>query len=223
MNPYKMTKKNFIGAMAAPAMLAALLLTGCVMGPDPASLRAQAAEARRIASLLDDAEADFAARRLTTPVEKNAYRKFLKVLSLDKLNQTALDGINRIVEQYLTWAIDNASQGNYSRASGYVRIAQSIDKDHPNIRTVVTLIEKSKSNKSTRYTLDTRAVAQREATKIDFAQISAQIAKTEAFITIRASTDAAGRWLYQQLSRYSNERIEARFETGSPPTITLER
>ncbi len=174
-----------------------------------------------IASLLAAAREDFEAQRLTTPIEQSAYQKYLRILSIDETNQAAIEGINTIVEQYLSWAIDKATQDNHARALQYLAKARSIDATHPNIQPVSLLIDQARTRATTVYRLPADAVAQRRGSEIDFRGISARILEQGALISIRAANDATGRWLYQELNRHAGVRIEARFETGHPPSISL--
>ena len=193
--------------------LVLLPLAGCMSGSSPQS----------IAPLLAAARVDIEENRLSTPTGKNAYQKYQEVLSLDPDNKDALLGINTIVEQYLSWAIANLDRGKSARASQYLNRAISIDATHPNIQPVTLLIKKAGARNTRVYPLDAAAVVARQASKIDFLGISAEIHEQHAFVTIRAMDDAAGRWLYRELNRHTEVRIEAMFETNQQPAILLMR
>ncbi len=186
-------------------------LAGCVSSTSQPS----------IATLLAAAQIDFEENRLTTPAGRNAYQKYQQILSLDAANKEATLGINTIVEQYLSWAIANLDKGRSARASRHLDKARAIDATHPNIRPVTALINKARSRTTTVYRLDATAVVQRQASKIDFPGISADILDKHAFVTIRAIDDATGRWLYRELNRYTEVRIEAMFEKNRQPSISL--
>ena len=195
-------------------LLMALLLVplaGCMSGSSPQS----------IATLLEAARVDIEENRLSTPAGRNAYQKYQQLLSLDPDNKEARLGINTIVEQYLSWAIANLDRGKPARAAIYLNMAITIDATHPNIQPVTLLIKKARSRSTSAYPLDAAAVVARQASKIDFPGISAEIHAKHAFVTIRAMDDATGRWLYQELSRHTEIRIEAMFETSQQPAILL--
>ena len=177
----------------------------------------------RINQLLNEAHAALEKNRLTTPKHDNAYDRYLAVLSLEADNPEALDGINAIVEKYLSWAMDNAEQGKLSRARQYVAKAELIDKSHPNIRPAAKMINDLEDKTTTVFQLDPVSVRNKQATRIEFARIAGQIQLHHAFVIIRAANDVSGRWLYQELTQRVDYRIEARFEHSNSPSISLVR
>ena len=177
----------------------------------------------KINNLLDQARTAFEDNRLTTPDDDNAYLRYLQVLALDPLREEAAMGINAIVEQYLSWAIEGARRGNFKGAERFVRKAETIDGTHPNILPVRTMIKDKELEETTTFDLDPMAVANRLADQIAFASIAEQIVADPAFVTIRAASDEIGRWIYQELNRLSTVRIEARFEASHSPSISLTR
>lgn len=177
----------------------------------------------RINVLLSDANAAFDKNRLTTPKHDNAYHRYLAMLSIEANNPEALNGINAIVEKYLSWALDNAEQGKLSRARQYVAKAELIDESHPNIIPVVKMINDLEDKTTTVFQLDPVSVRNKQATRIDFARIAGQIQLHHAFVIIRAASDVSGRWLYQELNQRVDFRIEARFEQSKSPSISLVR
>lgn len=202
----------FLSACAAPTRIATTTPATVL---SPAEIR--------VMDLLDQARAAFEDNRLTTPFEDNAYFRYLQVLSLDADNMEAAEGINAIVEQYLSWAMEATRRGNSKGALKFVGKAKSIDSEHPNIQPVLAMIRQARSKHTTIYDLDRTAVADKREDRIAFHAIAKQIAEDGAFVTIRAADDESGRWLYQQLNRRSKGRIEASFEKDPNPSISLTR
>lgn len=177
----------------------------------------------RISELLSDASAALDKNRLTTPKQDNAYHRYLAVLSLEADNPEALNGINAIVERYLSWAMDNAEQGKLSRARQYVAKAELIDESHPNIIPVVKMINDLEDKTTTVFQLDPVSVRNKQASRIEFDRIAGQIQLHHAYVIIRAPNDISGRWLYQELNQRVDYRIVARFEQSNSPSISLVR
>ena len=71
--------------------------------------------------------------RLTTPIEDNAYYRYLQVLAIDPTNEDANTGISNIVEEYLDWSLESVANRNFRAATNYLNTARSVDDTHPNI------------------------------------------------------------------------------------------
>ena len=190
-----------------------------ITGDDNSSTRHSDKE--RILARLELAEMAFGEDRLTTPVEDNAYLHYLSVLALDPENSAATEGINRIIEQYLSWALDVAEAGHFSRARAYLDRASAIDPDHPNIRPVLNMINEEQQKVTTRYNLNPVDLARRVTHTAEIDRIARQIESRHAFVTIRAPDDASGRWLYQQLNDRVSFRLQARFVIDTTPSVEL--
>lgn len=208
---------------SAASITLLVVLTGCTVAPtpEPPSILPTPTDSDPVESLLHAAESAFDNNRLTTPPDDNALNRYHAVLALEPGNRKARDGINRIVDKYLDWAMDNAERGNLTRARQYVTRAESIDAGHPNIRSVVNMINDREERRSTRLAVDRDALRFRRADEINFDAAADYIQRHRAFVTIRAPDDASGRWLYQELNQRVPFRIEARFEFQSKPEILL--
>ena len=73
----------------------------------------------RINDLLILAEQQFTNKRLTTPAEDNAFDTYQKVLSIQPDNTTALGGIQKIYDRYLSWANHYYKQNDIQRAKQF--------------------------------------------------------------------------------------------------------
>ena len=175
----------------------------------------------KIQQLLSSADAAMRQNRLTTPADDNAFDLYKLVLTLNPSNTLAIAGINRIVERYLAWALDHAEGANLKKARYFVSLAEGIDPGHPNIEPVVNKINDQEDKVVSVFQLDATSVRDQSVDPTRFATIAARIQHHRAFITIRAPNDRSGRWLYQELNRQVDFRIEARFEISSNPSVSL--
>ena len=177
----------------------------------------------QIQQLLSSANWALEEDRLTTPTENNALSDFRQVLLIDPSNAFARDGINRIVEQYLAWALDHAERSNLKRARQFVSIAEEIDPQHPNIQPVVNKINDQEDRVVTVFKLDPVAVRRKTVDAQELDRIAARIAHHRAFVTIRAPDDRSGRWLYQELNSRVDFRLEATLELSNNASVSLTR
>ncbi|MFT7221993.1 MAG: hypothetical protein ACI8Z1_003616 [Candidatus Azotimanducaceae bacterium] len=207
---------RFIALSFAPIVF----LMGCAV-QSQTTPRELPAEINPIEVLLEQAGSALQANRLTTPRSMSAYHYYQQVLLTDPNNSLAKNGINSIVETYLAWALDDVDQGKLSRARQYVTKAESIDHKHPNIKPVVARINDREEARVVRYTIETGALRQRDASRIDLDGIADEITRRKGFLTIHAPNDPSGRWLYQQLNERVPFRIEAKFERSSAPLVMI--
>ncbi len=208
-----------------PAILLSLLfiLSACTNAPPPRQQeRPEDPVQIEVSQLLREATLAMEVNQLTTPRGDNAYERLLRVLRLDPGNTEARHGINRIAETYLAWALDNAEQNKFRRARQYVTKAEQIDRGHPNIRPVVNRINDLEDSDNTVFKLQASSVRDRSITGAEFSRIARRIEKHDAFVEIRAPTDASGRWIYQQLNQRVEKRIAARFILSSQPSVTID-
>jgi hypothetical protein len=176
----------------------------------------------RILPLLSMAEEAFVENRLTTPLEDNAYLRYLQVLSIDPDNEKANQGIADIVEKYLAWSIENVSLARYRRARDYLNKARSVDENHPNIAAVENMVNSYASGRTQTFELSRKSAEQKDAdTASRLRAIAAEISRHDATIVIEAPSDATGRWIYQQLNEATEMRVKARFEMTSRVRIHL--
>ena len=86
-----------------------------------------------IAALLTQAQADFAALRLTAPAGGNALEKYRKVLDLAPNNAAAKQGLQGIADRFVGMARQATTAGDFNQASEYLRQAGAIVPDAPSI------------------------------------------------------------------------------------------
>jgi len=176
----------------------------------------------RVSILLGDAERAFALKRLTTPLDDNAYYRYLQVLSIEPNNQAAQQGIQKIVETYLAWSISSIGAKQYRRATNMLDKARSLDEQHPSIKALESRISRAKNSRKESFQLDGSTLSNRTDSLIGkLHEIGRAADEQNAKVRIIAPTDADGRWIYQQLNDASMERIRATIELGNPPSVQL--
>ena len=172
--------------------------------------------------LLDEAYLAFSENRLTTPLDDNAFYKYLQILSLEPANAKANQGIADIAEKYLEWAINAGLQQRYRKAVNFINKARSVDDTNPNILAVVKQIAALQDSRTTTYQLSTDALDNRLHRLIDkLHEIGVKSDLQQATVVITARDDREGRWIYQQLNDATPNRIRATFELGQVPKVHL--
>lgn len=160
---------------------------------------------------------------LTTPLDDNAYLRYLQVLALEPDNQEAEQGLSNIVEKYLAFAINNVQLRRLGKATHYLNKARSIDETHPNIAAVSAAIESAEQSSILEYTFRTTVIEAQGAEVIEqLRDIGATIGQLDASIVIQAPSDRMGRWIYQQLNEVEEQRVRARFTRASQVRIQLQ-
>lgn len=210
-----------------------LVVTSCTIAPPesgspkqvPTTLENTLPESTlvEIRQLLRDAEAALSDDRLTTPVDDNAWYRYLRVLVLDSGNQTAQQGISDIVEKYLAWAIQDIEAGYLRKARNYLSKVRAIDPTHPNLPAVEKRLSQRKSTsqqiiKLSRFDLDNHTISLAN----QLFQLGTQIQQQNARVIIVARNDAEGRWIYQQLNKAEDgPRIRAQIQLDTTPRLKI--
>lgn len=197
-----------------------VFISGCTVIPDVNPTPVDSTKVT-IQQLLTAADIAMERNRLTTPTDDNALDRYELVLTLNPSNTLAIAGINRIVERYLAWALDLTEKSDLKKARYFVSLAAEIDPNHPNIQPVVNKINDQEEKVFKIFKLDATSVRDQTIDPNVLAGIAAKIQRDRAFITIRAPDDRSGRWLYQELNRQVDFRIEATFERSSNASVLL--
>lgn len=96
---------------------------------------------KEIVSLLEMADKDFKAMRLTSPKGSNSFQHYQKILELDANNTDAQQGLQAITDKYIEIARKSAGQKNYERAFSLLDKAGSVTPDSENIELARNEIE----------------------------------------------------------------------------------
>ena len=221
--------------MTGFVLIVLVILTGCETTPVPTvtsptapaptvvttNVEKRSAESR-ILAWLAAAEIALMNEQLTTPLEDNAYFRYLQVLSVDPQNEAAEQGIANIVDKYLDWSIQSVEMGRYYLATDYLNKARSVDENHPNVATVESMIEFHVNGNQKSFAFSRNSIQNKEPAVIsELKTIASDISSFKASIVIEAPSDEMGRWIYQQLNESAKERVQARFEMTSRVRIHL--
>lgn len=175
-----------------------------------------------IERLLGEAWLAMQGDRLTTPIEDNAYFRYLQVLSIDEDNPDALQGLADIVERYLAWAIADARAGDFRNAHRYLTTARAIDQEHPNIPSVARMIGDMENANRLEWSLPIEKLEARASSIVQLLRdIGVAAEEHNATVVIHARSDAEGRWIYQQMNEASEKRVRARVELTNTPAVRL--
>ncbi len=95
--------------------------------------RLSASERIKIIGLLNNAKLAVSENRLMSPAGDNAYDRYQRVLSLDRNNAKAKDGLRAVSDRYLDLASASVSGGNIVQARNYLANARKADSSHPDL------------------------------------------------------------------------------------------
>ena len=182
-----------------------------------------AERADQLRRLLAAAEDALAENRLLTPSHDCAHLYYVQALELAPTNAEALRGFERIVEAYLALARRAAAREAWASARGMLDRAAQIDGAHAGIAALRRQVEILASARRVALTLDRQALRERRREMAQrLAALGEQARQANARVAIRAGSDAAGRWIYEQLNRAPGERrIRGNIEIGIPPRVTI--
>lgn len=177
----------------------------------------------RVDALLDAAARALAEQRLLTPAEDNAYLHYTKVLELVPDQPDARRGFERIVEAYLALARRALERERWAAAHSMLDRAARVDGTHPGIAPLRRQTQLLAGAERLALPLDRAALRQRRAdVAARLKAFGGNARRANARVTIRAGSDADGRWIYEQLSRApGGRRIRARMDIGVPPQVTI--
>lgn len=161
--------------------------------------------------------------RLMTPPEDSAFHYFSRVLALDPDNQIAKDGMRDIAGRYLQLADLAGRQGQFSNAENFMRRAEQVDNNHPNLDQTRRRLQTERERTHSVTTLNTREVIARQASVTAQLQELARIVlDNNAFVLITAPNDEIGRWMYAQIQdALGDYRVRGDIEIGEQPSVRL--
>ena len=135
----------------------------------------------------------------------------------------AIYGIERIVERYIERAIEAISQEAWTTARAELNFAEQIDGGSPGIpvlRRQINLLEKALRWSIT--LADDRVRSRSPLASLELKEFGPKARASGARVTIRAGSDADGRWIYEQLNESSGKRpIRGEIEIGLPPQVRV--
>ena len=217
-------------------MLGALLLSGAfgctpqntppVIAPatPPPTVTAPAAEPDAAArEALAAAERALAEDRLLTPEDDNAHMHFARALALAPHLPQAQAGRERIVERYIVLANNAIARKRWRSARLMLDRAETVDADHPGIAPLRRQIHLLANAERMTLNLDDDAVRARSpALAARLADFGRHARRADARVTIRAASDADGRWIHRQLRKAPGTLpVRGGIEIARPAKVTI--
>ncbi len=180
-------------------------------------------KAERVQALVDAAERALAEDRLLTPEDDCAYFYYTMAQSLAPRRPDIVEGLEQIVERYLSLARSAISKKGWGTASTMLDRATTVNASHPGIAPLRRQVDLLSKARSLTLELAEEEVRQRQPeAAVKLADFGTQARRSNARVTIRAANDEDGRWIYVQLNGAPGEaRIRAEIEIGTPPMVTI--
>ena len=207
-------------------LLMTLGLVACSVLPPsspPRPATSVAVDWDRVEYLLNRAEAAFDKDQLDAPIDDNASAWYRRVLEIAPNQPDATYGIERIVERYIERAMDAIAREAWITARAELDFAEQIDSDSPGIhvlRRQIKLLEKALRWSLTLAAHQVRSRSPLASLKLK--EFGPTARASNARVTIRAGSDADGRWMYKQLNESSGKRpIRGEIEIGLPPQVRV--
>ena len=174
-------------------------------------------------ALLDAADAALAEDRLLTPEQDSAYHYFREALAMAPDHPLARRGFERIVESYLALANRAIDRERWASARSMLDRASIVDGDHLGIVALRRQVELLANARRESVSLVQSAVRGRSpGTAAQLKRLGRKARQANARVTIRAASDADGRWIYEQMNKAPGERrIRASLQIGAPPKVTV--
>ena len=174
-------------------------------------------------ALLDAAERALADDRLLTPESDSALFYYKQAVALAPDHELAQEGFERIVERYLALATRAIERERWASARSMLDRARLVDADHVGIGALRRQVELLSNAR--RVVLDLSQAEVRNRRLGTMAKLTAfgLLARDPAArVTIRAGSDADGRWMYEQLNKVPGApRIRGGIVIGIPPKVTI--
>jgi len=231
-----MTRSRRVPRLMAACICYVLLPAGAV-GPAWATAEAAAREgaaspsdpildpaAREwIERLLEEAQAAWAGRRLTSPPHDNALDRYRQVLVFLPEDPRALTGLAQITESLFAEALGAAERQDRGEAERLLQVANSVLPDHRGASRVAARVEHLLQGARERIPLDATALEARSGELgARLATVGARAKEEDLLVVITAPRDDLGRWIYQQMNAAPpNRRLRAQSEIGQPPRLEL--
>ena len=122
-------------------------------------------ESQIIDELLKGARTNISERRLTSPLGNNAFEKYQTVLNLDPDNPEALNGLDRIVDEYIH-LMDNAlGTGDISNARNYLHKGKYVNPNHYGIADAEKRLNAAEEARKNELLEQEQALREQEATQ----------------------------------------------------------
>ncbi len=179
--------------------------------------------ARILADMLYEASLALDDNRLMLPAGDNAYDRYQEVLSFQPDNQVALQGMEEIVDRYVTMANQAIEIGQFDSAEDYLDRAAFIHPDKENITEAWQFLRREQSINREYFSLDPDELsAQSLLIMSQLGSIGEMVRNYDATFLITARNDAEARWIYRIMREaVGGYRLRGNIALGSQPTIQV--
>ncbi len=113
---------------------------------------------QQVEKLLNDAEEDIQALRLTKPAGNNAIEKFETVLNLQPDNVQAINGINTVAGKYLKLSEASLEKDQFDKAQDHLVLAKQLSPEHPEIAGIESKLEQYLVDQKTKQELEKQQI-----------------------------------------------------------------
>ena len=174
-------------------------------------------------ALLDAAERALADDRLLSPEDDNAVAYYQEAAALAPGHEMVAEGLERVVERYLALAAQAIERERWASARSMLDRARIVDGDHSGIAPLRRQVELLAAARREVLELVHSEVRGRQAgVAAELETLGSAARQPNARVTIRAGSDADGRWIYEQLNKApGTRRIRAGLSLGVPPRVTV--
>ncbi len=184
-------------------------------------------------SIIEQAESAFDAKALTTPSQTSALHYYRELLVLQPNHPAAIDGLRRIVDQYIAWALTAIDEGNYAKAHQFLERAARVNPKSPSIAAASEQIRRKREQATSIEIVPDWLLAEgdseptqdevetKDIVSAYFTKIANKIDTLSAKVTIYSRTDRQGRWLYQKINAHTGQRLRATLKIDTPSRIEL--
>lgn len=198
------------------------------LNPDAEAIRENQARADQaeLEALLEDAEMAMATEHFIFPASNSALALYDRVLILDPKNETALRGLESIVDHYLAEATNAAANRRFEQARSFLAQAELVDPEHPGVEPTMEQITMLSSARLTAVNLDADKLKARDPLLVDSLRSAGMLSRQPGCsAVIYARSDAEGRWIYQKMSTgpegEGGDRIRANLQISWPAKIEV--
>ncbi len=183
-----------------------------------AELEAARERKERIAELLEGANADIAAGRLTRPKENNAFYRLTKLIAIDSENKEAREGLQRVVEGLVKRSHEAMDKQEFSEAASQLAEAEAVLPGAKVVSEARAALEQAKSA----YEEEQRRIAEAKVRKAE-ETASAEADRRQAEAIERAESEPGRAEEIESLLANARADFEAVRLTWPPGNNALER
>lgn len=198
--------------------------------PEPVTATQPLIDPEYLRQQLDAAQTALDQEHLTFPKRGSAFAIYSAILEKDPEQDEARRGLEHIVERYVELALAALEREQYASARSMLARGRLILPEHPSIEPTAAQIRLLQGAERKKLTLSTALIGNSEALAAHLAELLANPQRAgECRFKIWATSDRAGRQIYQSLSRAyaaalglapeETPRLKAQLAVRSPSSV----